>query len=158
MLHGRHRSYDRRMEAGAGVGPVPVAWWRLLGLGAMMIALYFVIRNVTASQQTHPALLVPAVLLGGAIGAVAGRRGVAALMSPRQTGHRGRRRRRAGSKSSAPAYFSGLAGLGLILAQGLSAGAMEWVMIGGTALMSGGAGHAWVMARHYGRVESSLTD
>ena len=53
------------------------------------------------------------------------------------------------SKSAARSYVAGLAGAGLILAQVLSSSAMEWMMLGGVALMVGGAGHAWVMARHY---------
>jgi hypothetical protein len=58
------------------------------------------------------------------------------------------------SKSAARSYLTGLAGFGLILGQALSASAMEWMMLGGIGLMAGGAGHAWVMARHHERVET----
>ncbi len=60
------------------------------------------------------------------------------------------------SKSATRSYVSGLIGSGLILAQALSASAIEWMLLGAFALMAGGAGHAWVMARHYDRVETSL--
>ncbi|RYU14340.1 hypothetical protein [Nocardioides iriomotensis] len=58
------------------------------------------------------------------------------------------------SKSSARSYVAGLVGSALILAQALSAGAMEWMLLGGVALMVGGAARAWVRARHQERVES----
>ena len=60
------------------------------------------------------------------------------------------------SKSAARSYVSGLVGSSLILAQGLSASAMQWMLLGGVALMVGGAARALVMARHYERVESNL--
>ena len=143
------------MEEGADLGPVPIPWWRFLLISAMLIALYFVIRAVSTPHQTHPALLVPAVLLGGAVGLLAGRREAAVLSSPTRTGHRGRRGRRAVSTPAARSYVAGLTGAGLILAQALSPGAMEWMLLGGLALMVGGAGHAWVMARHHERVGTS---
>jgi hypothetical protein len=117
----------------------------------MLVALYFGIRAVSTPHQTHPTYLVPAILLGGAVGLVVGRRRRAVLRSPRRTGHRGRTRRRAVSGSVARSYVAGLTGTGLILAQALSPGAMEWMVLGTVALMVGGAGHAWVMARHYER-------
>ena len=61
------------------------------------------------------------------------------------------------STSAIRSYVSGLMGSGLILAQALSASAIEWMLLGALALMAGGAGHAWVTARHYDRVEINLT-
>lgn len=59
------------------------------------------------------------------------------------------------SRSAARSYVAGLVGSALILAQSLPENAMEWMLLGGVALMVGGAGHAWVMARHYERAETS---
>jgi len=144
------------MEEGADLGPVPIPWWRFLGIGAMIVAFYVGVRAVAASPQTHPALLGPVIVLGGAVGLLVGRREAAVLRSPQRTGHRGRRSRRAVSKSAARSYVAGLAGTGLILAQALSSSAMEWLMLGGVALTVGAAGHAWVMARHYERTGANV--
>lgn len=154
----RDRPYGALVDENAALGPVPVAWWRFLVLAAMLVALYFTIRAVSTAAQTHPALLVPGVLLGAAIGVLVGRGEAATLGAPERIGHRGRRRQRALPRSAARSAVAGLAGCGLILAQVLSTRAVEWVLLGGVALMVGGAGHAWVMARHHERVETRLND
>ena len=59
------------------------------------------------------------------------------------------------SKSTARSYLAGLIGTGLILALALPYSAMEWMVLGSLALMASGAGHAWVMARHYERTGAS---
>lgn len=82
------------------------------------------------------------MVVGGALGLLVGPREAAVLWSSERTGHRGRRRRRAISRSAAQSYVAGLAGASLILAQGVSSNVMEWVMLGGVALMVGAAGHA----------------
>ncbi|WP_426241369.1 hypothetical protein [Nocardioides sp. LHG3406-4] len=146
------------MEKGTDLGPVPIAWWRFLLVGAMCVALYFGIRAVSTTHQTHPAFFVPAILLGGALDLLAGRREVAVLSWPKRTGHRGRRSRRAVSKSAARSYVAGLVGAGLILARSLSSSVMEWMMLGTVALVVGGAGHAWVMERHYEQAGGSLAE
>lgn len=145
--------YGALVDEDAALNPVPVAWWRFLILAAMLVALYFTIRAVSEAAQTHPVALVPAILLGAAIGVLVGRREAASLGAPKRVGHRGRRSRGSQSKSAARSAVVGLAGCGLILAQVFSTSAMEWVSLGGVALMVGGAGHAWVMARHYEHVE-----
>lgn len=139
------------MEEGADLGPVPIPWWRFMLIGAMLTALYFGVRALATYPQTHPAFIVPVTVLGGAVGLLVGRREAAVLCSRKRTGHRGRRSRRAVSKSTARSYLAGLIGTSLILARALSYSAMEWMMLGSLALMAGGAGHAWVMARHYER-------
>ncbi len=140
------------------MGPVPVPWWRYLLTSALMAAFYFGVRAVAAAPQTHPAFLGPAVVLGGAVGLLVGWREAAVLSSSAPTGDRRSRSRRAISKSAARSYFAGLVGIALILAQSLSSAGVEWLTLGGVALMVGAAGHAWVMARHYERARASLAD
>jgi peptidoglycan/LPS O-acetylase OafA/YrhL len=142
----------------ADPGPVLVAWWRFLLLAATVVALYFTIRAVSESDQTHPALLVPGIVLGAAVGVLVGRREAASLQASERIGNRGPGSRRPASRSAARSAVVGLAGCGLLLAQVLSTGGMEWVLLGGVAVMVGGAGHAWVVARHYERVEIGLGD
>jgi hypothetical protein len=150
------RPYGARVNKDADPGPVPVAWWRFLLLAAMVVALYFAIRAVSEPARTHPAVLLPGIVLGAAVGVLVGRRDAARLGASERIGHRGRRSRRPASRSAARSAVVGLAGCGLILAQVFSTSAMEWVLLGGVALMVAGAGHAWVMARHYERVETGL--
>lgn len=145
------------MGTASDEGLVPVPWWRYLLMCALIAGFYFAVRAVAESPQTHPALLGPAVVLGGALGVAVGRRGAALLAEPLRTGHRGRRRR-AGSRRTGGPYLAGLTGVGLILAQTLSSTGFEWVMLGGVALMVGAAGHAWVMARRYERAGVSVAD
>ena len=152
-------SYDAPMDDAAVVGPVPIPWWRFLLLSGMGVALYVVVRAVATDPQTHPVLLAPAALLGGAVGLLVGRWDVAVLNRPsapgRGVGRRGSRRRTAMSKSAARSYLVGLTGLGLLLARALSPDVMEWMMLGLVALMVGGAAHAWVMARHYEHADAA---
>jgi hypothetical protein len=146
------------MEEAASLGPVPIPWWRFLLVGAMVVALYVGIRALAVSPQTHPAMLGPVIILGGTVGLLVGRREAATLGSPERIGHRGRRSRPAMSRSAARSYLAGLVGTGLLLARILSASAMEWMMLGTVALMVGGAGHAWVMARHHEQAGAILAD
>lgn len=62
------------------------------------------------------------------------------------------------SKTAARSSVAGLTGAGLVLAQALSAGAMEWMMLGGVALMAGGAGQAWVLTRLHEPAGAGLAD
>ena len=145
------------MEDAAESGPVAIPWWRFLLVGAMGAALYLGLRAVATPPQTHPALLGPVMVLGGAVGLLVGRREAGVMGSAKRLRHRGRGRRRAMSRSATRSYLAGLTGTGLILAQLLPANVMEWMALGLVALMVGGAGHAWVMARHHERAGTNLT-
>ena len=126
---------------------MPISWWRFLLITALIIGLYFAVRFIVTPPQTHPALLLPAILLGAVLGAL-----VATWEATADEGRRGdggsRRERTA---SEARWYLFGLTGLALVLAPLLPATTLEWLVLGLTALTAGGAGHAWVTARSRAR-------
>ncbi len=168
------------MKENAAHVSVPAAWWRFLIVAAIFVSGYFAttvwLRPIFGPVQTRPAALVAVILLSAAAGVLAGRREAAAMSETVQTGprdrrsrrtvstepksprHRGRRSRKDVGRSAARAGLAGLAGCALILNQALPTSSLEWVFLGGVALGSGGAGHSWVMTRHYESVKPGLTD
>ena len=167
------------MKRDAAAGPIALVWWRLLIVAAIFVAGYFAITvwlaPVFEPIQTHPAVLVPVILLSAAAGVLIGRLEAASLREPKEGDqgghrrgravpaapgrprHRGRRSKREVLKSASRFGLAGLTGCGLILAQVLPPSALEWLCLGGVSLMVGGAGHAWVMSRHYESVKTART-
>lgn len=133
----------RRMQPTDEPGPASISWWRFLLMTALVISLYIAGRSIVTPPRTHPALLLPTVLLGGVLGVLVAK--WEATGHNKLRGSRGHRR----SASEARWYLFGLTGLGLVLSRVLPVAAWEWLLLGMAALGTGAASHAWMTARHH---------
>lgn len=113
----------------------------LVLIAAMFVGIYLAMASLLPQSEFRPWLLASA-LLGGLVVGV----GVARL-TPSRTRAAREPKGHSRSAGAARATLIGLSGLGLILAQHLSVSGLEWLTIGGGALATGGAGHAWVKRR-----------
>lgn len=132
-----------RMQPKSATGPAPDAW-RFVIMAASFIGLYFAVRLIVTPPRTHPALLLPAVLLGAPLGVL-----LAKWETAERSGRWGHRRGQRRSAPEARWYVFGLAGSGLVLAQVFPSTALEWLALGLTALTASAAGHAWMTRRNH---------
>ena len=114
---------------------------RLLATAIIFVCFYLAMPLMLPEAEVQPWLLASALVGGVVVGVIV------ALFDNKRVGADRGRFKRSPAAVAVRTGMMGLIGVSLILAQSLSIVGVGWLVVGGAALMTGGAVHGWAKTR-----------